>query len=95
MKTYDYKGVPLVAHQEPGTGLLVVYALLDGVEVPIAAHKVGHFAHKLKEAHDQRVAAEQEKAAAPATATVEAPVVPHDPGASSSAAPSSSTPPIQ
>lgn len=79
MKNYDYKSVSLVAHKELGMGKLVVYALLDGVEVPLAAHKIGHFAHLLKEAAEKKVESEQEKASAPGTAVLEVPAVPHSP----------------
>lgn len=91
MKSYDYKNLELVAHHEVAMGKLVVYALLDGVEVPIAAHKIGHFAHQLKEAAVKRVEAEQANEAAPGTATEVVPVVPHDPTAPSTNSPSSTT----
>lgn len=95
MKTYDYKNVEFVAHVEKEAGQFVVYALIDGVEVPIAAHKIGHFAHKLKEGREKRLEAEAEKASAPATATVEQPVVPHSPTEPSPTVPTTTPSPTQ
>lgn len=78
MKTYDYNKVELVAHHEVGMGKLVVYALLDGVEVPLAAHKIGHFDHLLKEGRVKRLEAEAKaNEAKPPVGTPE-PIVPHD-----------------
>lgn len=77
MKAYDYKDVELVAHHDKGMGKLVVYALLDGVEVPIAAHKFGHFGHKLEDGRTARLEAEALKADAFAAPTTEQPPAPH------------------
>lgn len=77
MKTYEYNDVQVVAEHDPATGLLVVSALLDGVAVPIAAQKHGHFAPLFKEARRKRLEAEEAKASAPGTATEVVPVAPH------------------
>jgi hypothetical protein len=95
MKHYDYKDVKFVAHKDLEAGKLIVYAILDGVEVPIAAHKIGHYAHLLK-AGAEKIA--QEQAATPAIASVPAPsepVTPHDPAESNPAGTTTTTEPTQ
>lgn len=78
MKTYDYNKVELVAHHDVAMGKLVVFALLDGVEVPLAAHKMGHYAHLLKEGREKRLEAEAKANEAKVPVGTPEPIVPHD-----------------
>lgn len=66
-RRYDHVDVPIVAYRDFDTGLLMISALLDGVEVPLAAHKDGHFRAQLDDAKEQLAAeAEADTTAEPA-----------------------------
>lgn len=58
---FDYTDVKLGARRDEANGLLVVAALVDGVEVPVAVHKLGNYADQLNEAAKQREQAAADK----------------------------------
>lgn len=56
MADFDYPDVKLGARKDTANGLLVISALVDGVEVPVAAQKLGVYAEQLDEAAKTRAA---------------------------------------
>lgn len=58
MPAFDYTDVKLGARRDEANGVLVVAAVVDGVEIPVAAHKLGLYADQLDEAAKTRAASE-------------------------------------
>lgn len=54
---FDYTDVKLGARRDTENGVLVIAALVDGVEIPVAVHKLGLYSDQLDEAAKQRAAA--------------------------------------
>ena len=54
---FDYTDVKLGARRDTENGVLVIAALVDGVEIPVAVHKLGNYSDQLDEAAKQREAA--------------------------------------
>ena len=57
MSGFDYTDVKLGARIDEANGVLVVAALVDGVEIPVGVHKLGHYSDQLAEAAAARSAA--------------------------------------
>lgn len=54
MATFDYTDVKLGARRDEENSVLVISALVDGVEIPVAVHKLGHYSDQLDDAAKQR-----------------------------------------